>query len=210
MESRDLEFILVENGSTDNSKEYFAKYIDGKNDYIKVIYVEENLGYGYGLQQGMKAAIGEYVGWIHADMQMPPEELINFFDTIENSEVPDRLFLKGQRCNRSTFDKFFTFAQSVFSSILFGKKLYDVGAIPVLFHRSLLSNIDDMPNDFSIELYIYREAVNRNFIIKRYKVKLRKRENGTSSWSHSLFSKIKQSIRAMDDGFKIKKGEKVL
>lgn len=205
----DLEYILIENGSTDGSRLYFQKYVEGKYQNIKIVYINKNMGYGYGLQQGLKASDGEYVGWIHADMQMPPEELIKFFDKLLSSASKTPLFLKGIRTNRSMFDCFFTNGQSIFNTILFGTKLYDVGAIPVIFHHSLITKIEEMPNDFSIELYIYKEASLKGFEIIRYKVKLLKREKGNSSWNNGLKSKIRQSKRIFIDSIKIKKGEKV-
>ena len=68
-----VEYILVENGSKDGSREYFRSNIEGRFSNVKVVYVKENRGYGYGLQQGMKIASGDYLGWIHADMQITPE-----------------------------------------------------------------------------------------------------------------------------------------
>lgn len=205
----DLEYILIENGSTDDSRQYFQKYVEDQYQNIRIVYVDKNLGYGYGLQQGMKVSDGEYVGWIHADMQMPPEELMKFFDKILSSASKTPLFLKGIRTNRSMLDRFFTNGQSIFNTILFGTKLYDVGAIPVIFHRSLINKIEEMPNDFSIELYVYKEASFKGFEIKRCKVKLLKREKGNSSWNNGLKSKIRQSKKIFMDSIKIKKGEKV-
>lgn len=208
----DLEFILVENGSKDKSREYFEVNIEGRYEGIKVIYVNENLGYGYGIQQGIKAADGEYIGWIHADLQVPPEELIPFFEVAGKFDGTNRVFMKGRRTNRSAFDRFFTNAQSVLNSCLFRKKLNDVGAIPVLFHRSLIEDIwiDTMPNDFSIELYVYLEAVKRQYDVIRLPVRLLDRKKGTSSWDYGLLSKIRQSRRIFQDSLKIKRGEKVL
>lgn len=208
----DLEYVLVENGSKDGSREYFKENIEKHYPGINVAYVDVNQGYGYGLQQGMKVTTGDYVGWIHADLQMPPEELIQFFDEIEKHEAGEKLFLKGRRTNRSAFDRFFTNGQSVFNTLLFGTQIYDVGAIPVLFSRSFLNevNIDDMANDFSIELYVYKEARRLGYQVIRFKVKLLSREKGNSSWNHGLKSKIRQSKRIFNDSLKIKKGEKVL
>ena len=207
-----LEYILVENGSKDNSRGYFKSDIEGKFPNIVVSYVDENKGYGYGLQQGMKVASGDYIGWIHADLQMPPEELIQFFEEIDKHDDSEKLFLKGRRTNRSLFDRFFTNGQAVFNTCLFGIKLYDVGAIPVIFSRSLLDKvkIDDMANDFSIELYVYKEAVRLGYQIIRFKVKLLNREKGNSSWNHGFKSKIMQSKIIFNDSIKIKRGEKVL
>lgn len=208
----DLEYVLVENGSKDNSREYFKNHVEERYQNVKVVYVDSNRGYGYGLQQGMKAADGDYVGWIHADLQMPPERLIQFFDEIEKHGSSEKLFLKGRRANRSLFDRFFTNGQSLFNSLLFHRKIYDVGAIPVLFSRSFLDEvcIDDMANDFSIELYVYKEAERLGYKVIRFKVNLLTREKGNSSWNHGFKSKIKQSKVIFKDSLKIRRGEKVL
>lgn len=208
----DLEYVLVENGSKDGSREYFRNNIEGRFDRIVVTYVNNNQGYGYGLQAGMKVASGDYVGWIHADLQMPPEELEKFFDIIESETPKCNIFFKGTRTNRSLFDLFFTYGQAIFNTCLFKMILYDIGAIPVLFNRVLLNccEVDDMPNDFSIELFVYVEAKKNGFQVVRHKVKLLSREKGNSSWNHGLISKIKQSRVIFNDSLKIKKGEKVL
>lgn len=205
-----VEFILVENGSLDNSKEYFKKNIENHYKNIKVVYVSKNRGYGYGIQQGLWAASGEYVGWMHADMQVAPEICMSFFEYILCHPDQNLMFLKGRRMNRSTFDQFFTKGQAVFNSVLFRKKLYDVGAVPVLFHNSLIDHIDAMPDDFSIELYVYIKAIEKKFVIRRGKVRLSERQNGKSSWNQGWNSKIRQSVRILKDSILIKKGRKVL
>jgi len=90
----ELEYILVENGSTDNSREYLKNNIEGKFKNIVVEYLDINKGYGFGLKQGLKLARGQYLGWIHADMQghkgflLRNLELIkNFFSNNSNDEI---------------------------------------------------------------------------------------------------------------------------
>lgn len=207
-----LEYILVENGSVDNSKEIFQREVEKQYDNISIVYIKKNIGYGYGIQQGIKAATGDYIGWIHADMQMPPEKLAIFFNHILSHSPNSNFFLKGVRTNRSICDMFFTKGQSIVNSLMFKKKMYDVSAIPVIFHRSLLDyiDVDSMPNDFSIEIYIYIMAIRHNYEIIRYKVRLLNREKGVSSWSKGIISKVKQAKCIYSDSRRIKKGEKVL
>ena len=100
-----IEYVLAENGSSDGSRDYFKTKIEGKYKGIKTVYIEQNLGYGYGVQQGIKEASGEYICWIHADMQIPPESLAPFFDyAIANPGKT--LFLKGRRHGRTFTDNF--------------------------------------------------------------------------------------------------------
>ncbi|BCZ49016.1 hypothetical protein psyc5s11_50830 [Clostridium gelidum] len=201
-----IEFILVENGSTDNSRDVFKSLeaIDHKS--IEVIYVDKNRGYGYGLLQGLKSASGNYVGWIHADMQIAPKELCKFLSYAEKFGNDTRFFLKGKRENRSLVDRLFTAGQSIFNSILFMVPLYDVGAIPVIFERTLLHGIDIAPYDFSIELFFYNKAIKNRFVIKRERVTLIDRENGASSWNKGIKSKFMQSRVIFVDSIKIRLG----
>ena len=202
---KELEFVLVENGSKDNS---FALMKDLTNDkeFIKIVKVEVNQGYGYGLHQGIKAASGDYIGWIHADLQLPLADVSQFLDRIDTYNGPQKLFLKGTRHNRSLVDYFFTYGMTCFESVLFGRWLFDIGAIPVFFDRSLLAVLERVPKDFSVELFIYNKAKAHGYKVERLPVHLLKREKGKSSWNTGLMSRVKQSMRIIKASFNIKKG----
>lgn len=193
----DIEFVLVENGSKDESKSLFEKLPDMHNEHIVRVYVEQNRGYGYGLQQGMKVCTGDYVGWIHADLQIPIKGLVPFLNYLEKVNGKEKYFLKGIRKNRSIYDRFFTAEMGVYESILFKTKLYDIGGIPVFFHRSLLDFVQDAPYDFLIELYMYYLAKVNGYIIRRIPTKMVNRKYGSSSWSKGLSSKIKMSLSVL-------------
>lgn len=203
---RELEFVLVENGSKDNS---FAlmKDLTKDKDFIKIVKVEVNQGYGYGLHQGIKAASGNFIGWIHADLQLPLADVSQFLDRIDSYEGSEKLFLKGTRHNRSVVDYFFTYGMTCFESVLFGRWLFDIGAIPVFFDRSLLALLEKVPKDFSVELFIYNKAKAHGYKVERLPVHLLKREKGKSSWNTGLMSRIKQSMRIIKASFNIKKGK---
>ena len=208
----DVEIVLIENGSKDDSRAYLKAHVENQYPDLQVVYVDENQGYGYGLQQGIKAAKGDYIGWIHADLQMPPERLTAFFDAVENSSAGADLFLKAHRTNRTAYELFFTWGQAVFSTLLFGKKMYDVAAVPLMFSRNLLSRlpVDDMPNDFSIDIYLYWKALCFGCSIVRPDIRIEARQGGDSSWNQGLSSRIRQSRRIISDSIQMKKGRKIL
>ena len=200
------EFILVENGSVDNSRECFEKNKNFDNKHFKKVYVDKNQGYGYGLLQGLKKAKGKYVGWLHADLQVNPEYMADLIKYVEENKDSEKLFLKGKRKNRSVLDYIFTGGMTVYETILFGKKLNDIGAIPVLFNRELLDTFEKPPYDFSIELYSFYKAKSNNYFVKRFPVILETRKKGSSSWNKGFSSKIKQSKIIMNDSIQIRKG----
>lgn len=165
--------------------------------------MDKNQGYGYGIAQGLKNISGDYVGWLHADMQVSPDSMLEFIKLNELSKETKK-FYKGSRKNRKFIDNFFTFFMSVFSTLLFQTFLSDIGAIPVLFHRDLMNKLDNIPYDFSIETYVYYIAKKENYKIIRLPIHMSEREKGISSWNNGIISKIKQSWRIIKALIKIR------
>ena len=202
-EKKKIQIILVNNGSSDNTLNVLKNEAK-KYSYIKVVDVKVNQGYGYGIMKGLENADGEFVGWIHADLQLDPNNLLRVFSILESEKNRNSIFIKGKRKNRPVIDRIFTFGMSVFETSLFKMRLYDIGAIPVMFRRNMLEYIKDAPNDFSIELYVYYIAKKLKKKIIRIPVNLDNRKAGKSSWNTGLLSKFKQSIRIIKASIKIK------
>lgn len=204
----DAEFILVDNGSKDKTGELIDSYV---NNNIKKVTVDTNIGFGYGIQSGIKAATGHYIGWIHGDVQVHPTELNQFFKHIAENPAGG-YFLKAHRTNRPKFDLLFTWGQGIVDSAILHTKLYDISAFPCLYPRAVVqgSITDEMPNDFSIDLFAYYMAKQLGYTEIRYDVVVNERKGGKSSWNTGLKSRIKQSKRILDASLKIRRGEKVL
>lgn len=198
----DIEWIIVENGSKDNTRILLNNICEDKKNF-KLVYIDENQGYGYGIKQGLKNTSGDYIGWLHADMQVSPDFMLEFIKLNELSKETKK-FYKGSRKNRKFIDNFFTFFMSVFSTLLFQTFLSDIGAIPVLFHRDLMNKLDNIPYDFSIETYVYYIAKKENYKIIRLPIHMSEREKGVSSWNSGIISKIKQSWRIIKALIKIR------
>lgn len=112
----DVEVILVDNGSTDNSDLVFATLLP-KYPFAKKVKVEKNQGYGFGILSGLREAKGEYIGWTHADMQTDPYDSIKALELIEAKGSSKSIFVKGNRKGRPLFDNFFTIGMSIFEFV---------------------------------------------------------------------------------------------
>ena len=194
-----VRFVIVENGSTDNSRAILEKFAIPT---LRVIYIPKNLGYGYGVHQGLLATSATLVGWAHGDMQIDFSVLSTL---VSGSDLNQKAFIKGLRQGRSMKSRLFTGSMSLYMSLIFGKRLVDINGQPTIFSRSLLAEVKHPPTDFSFDLYIYALALFRGYSVQRFKVLLIERSHGSSSWNTGNIAIIKLSWQMIKSGHRIKK-----
>ena len=179
IEENNLELLLVDNGSTDNTNEIINNYIKNNNNkYTKLISIKKNIGYGHGILTGIKHSSGEYIAWTHADLQTDIRDVLTGFKYIQKNTDLKNVFLKGKRVNRKLNEFILTFCMSIFVFIFLGKLLIDINAQPKLFHKSFLNYITNPPNDASLDLYAYYIAKINNFVICTIPVYFKDRKHG--------------------------------
>lgn len=159
------EIILVDNGSTDGSAQVFASQLKGIEENIRMVKVDKNQGYGYGILYGLKHAKGDYLAWTHADLQTDPADVFKALDIYLVAEEKPVL-VKGYRRNRKLSETFFSWCMAVISSVVLKIRLTEINAQPKLFHRSFYEAIhSDAPLDFSLDLYFLFKARKQGKII---------------------------------------------
>lgn len=200
----DIEALVVDNGSTDNTAQVLAE-LAPRYSMVRVVTVPVNQGYGFGILSGLRAAEGEYIGWMHGDLQTPFADAIRALETIEARGDPMDIYVKGLRKGRSLFDLFFTYGMAVFETLLLRTALYDINAQPNIFHRSFFERWQNPPHDFALDLYAYHLAKKRVLQIVRIPVAFPKREHGQSHWNTSILGKWKFIKRTIEYSFKLKK-----
>lgn len=196
----EFELILVNNGSKDNTESEIDESVV-QYDFIKKVNIEINQGYGYGILQGMSVCQGEYIGWIHADLQFSPLLFVKLFRFIDSKKLGNnsKVYFKGLRKNRPFVDKMFTFGMSCFETVYLKAWLWDINAQPTLMKRELYDYAKNPPFGFSLDLYFYYMASKMNYKILRFNSPQKKREVGKSSWNTGLSSRIKLIKRNIND-----------
>ncbi len=201
----DVEVILVNNGSTDNSQMVLDELLP-KYPFARVVKVAVNQGYGFGITSGLLEAKGEFIGYTHADMQTDPADPLKALEIIEKQSNPTTCYAKGDRKGRPLFDQFFTIGMSLFETLYLGMKLWDINAQPNIFHRSFFETIkESCPKDFSLDLYLLYMAQKNRLDVIRFDVVFPERIHGESSWNNGLASKWKFIKRTIDFSVKLKK-----
>jgi glycosyltransferase involved in cell wall biosynthesis len=198
----DVEVILVDNGSTDNSHEVLKKLLP-YYPHCRSIRVETNEGYGFGILSGLKAAAGDLLAWTHADMQTDPKDVLKGLEFFQALGLD--IYVKGRRIKRPFIDIFFTVGMSIFESALLRTRLWDINAQPNMFSRRFFETWINPPHDFSLDLYVYYTARSQDLPIYRFPVEFSERAHGTSHWNVNWEAKKKFILRTIDFSFELKK-----
>jgi glycosyltransferase involved in cell wall biosynthesis len=200
LQKKEVQVVLVNNGSIDDTHKVFHLYKPNKKN-LKYIRLMNNKGYGYGIIQGLKATDGEIIGWTHADLQTNPLDFLKAIELIDDNFT----FVKGNRYGRTFLDYLLTFGMSVFESILFKKKMYDINAQPTVFSKNFFSSLPVPPNDFSLDLFFYFYAIHNDLSIKRFPVFFGARFAGSSSWNTGWLARFKFIRRTIQFSLRLKK-----
>lgn len=75
----DVRFLFVNDGSKDKSKEILKNYAQG-NSHVKVINFVRNFGYQISITAGINTTDADYIAILNADMQDPPELIIDMYN----------------------------------------------------------------------------------------------------------------------------------
>ncbi len=134
-----LETIVVNDGSTDKTKEKLEQNLDL---YDKCITNSVNKGKGYSVKKALEIANGTYIIFQDADLEYDPNDFIKFFNVIEKFE-PDLII--GSRLNYSEytrshniFNKFGNMLITLFFNMLYNTTFTDIYSCYVCFKKNLL------------------------------------------------------------------------
>lgn len=147
------ELIIVDDGSTDGTKELLEKAELGSR--VKKIFHEKNLGKGAALRTGFKETSGEIITVQDADLEYNPEEFKELTAPITNgfADVVYGSRLWGGKPQRAYMfwhlvgNRFLTFI----TDLLYNTTLTDMETCYKAFKADVIKGVDIKSNDFSIE-----------------------------------------------------------
>ena len=203
--NHDLEIILVNNGSTDQTEAVLNELLP-RYHFARTVRVLVNQGYGYGILQGLAVAQGDFLGWTHADLQTDPADILKAYALIEQKKSSPSLFIKGTRKRRPLLDQLFTIGMSFFELLYLRSWLWDINGQPNIFHRSFYITWHNPPHDFALDLYAFYTAKKLGLDLVLFNVIFPQRLHGTSSWNTGLRARMKLIKRTILFSRILKKG----
>ncbi|MBQ5884705.1 MAG: glycosyltransferase, partial [Clostridia bacterium] len=104
----DYEFVFINDGSEDNTYKKLKEIYENNSAYnIQVLSFSRNFGKEAGIYAGLKAAKGDYVCIIDADLQQRPELVIDMVNFLENNSDYDSVAMFQKKRKESALLSFF-------------------------------------------------------------------------------------------------------
>ncbi|RKY42896.1 MAG: glycosyltransferase family 2 protein [Candidatus Makaraimicrobium thalassicum] len=173
----DKEIILVDDCSTDGTRELLKdRFGDGKGD-IRVFYHTRNKGKGAAIRTALSNATGDYVIIQDADMEYSPEDMVKLAGLAWKTgakAVYGSRFLKTRRCTSFSHflvNRFLT----VLTNILFGGALTDMETCYKMIRTDIMRSLDIRAKRFEIEPEITAKLLKRGYAIREVPILYRGR-----------------------------------
>lgn len=185
-----LEIVLVDDGSTDNSIQVLEQQKFG-NYEIKLIKLSKNFGAHAAVRAGIQHATGDYITFLAADLQ-DPLDLIDRSLEVSRTNNRDIVYAFRETTNNSLvekkFSEFYAFLMKKFVNRNFPGKGFDI----VFFNKKVKTNLDqNIEQNSSIQLQILSLGYSSEFIY--YNKQERKR--GKSKWT------VAKKVKLLIDSF---------
>ena len=187
----ELEIIIINDGSKDNSKKILN---DNKKLYTKVIHLDKNFGKGRAVIEGIKNSTKEYIVIQDADLEYDPNDLLPMIKLVseDKADVVYGSRFRGNGPVRASLfvNRFANFIISSLTNIFSNLSLTDIECCYKVFKKKDINQITIEEKRFGIE---------PELTIKLSKLKLRIFEIGISYFGRSKKEGKKIGVK---DGFR--------
>ncbi|MSP15935.1 MAG: glycosyltransferase family 2 protein [Myxococcales bacterium] len=134
-----LELIVVDNGSRDRTGAIVAE-LAAADARVVPVRVAVNCGYGHGIRAGLARATSAWVGWINADGQVAPADVVRIAATALAATAPALLKVRRTTREDGWQRRLVSVLFNQFANALFlGLRSADVNGSPKLVPRAWLT-----------------------------------------------------------------------
>jgi glycosyltransferase involved in cell wall biosynthesis len=187
------QIIVVDDGSTDGTREYIAQL--GELPGLDVCLHEVNCGKGSAIQSGIQRAIGEIVIVQDADLEYEPNDILKVIEPIirgESDVVYGSRYLANPTQDGSALHRFGNKFLTGLSNIATGQQLTDMETCYKAFRRDLIQSIRIEQNRFGFEPEITAKLARKKVRIQEVPISYKPR-----SWDEGKKIGVKDLINTL-------------
>lgn len=162
------EVVIVDDGSTDGTREILNRLRDEKAPDVRVIYHEKNGGKGAALRTGFENATGDILIIQDADLEYDPRDYVKLLEPLLEGRaavIYGSRFMGGPRAAMSLSHTLGNKFLTVLTNVFFGTTLSDMETCYKCFRRDVISNMPLRSRRFEIEPELTAKILKRGYTI---------------------------------------------
>lgn len=185
------ELVLVNDGSTDSTKEEIKKAA-AVNKQIILVDHAQNQGIAAAWQSGLEASRGQYIAILDADLQYNPQDLKKLYQAVKNKEADIAQGVRSESCDKGKFRHFLSRCFAGFLNFIFNCKNSDIKSGFLLCGREVFAKILKADTGYVFfQHFIGISALSQGFSIKEVPVAFSGRSAGESFIKSPLLFSLK-------------------
>lgn len=162
------EIVIVDDGSTDGTREILDKWRADPPPNMQIIYHECNLGKGAALRTGFQHATGDILIIQDADLEYDPRDYVKLLEPLLEGRAPvvyGSRFLGGPRAAMSLTHTLGNQFLTIITNLLYGTSLSDMETCYKCFRRDVINGMVLRSRAFEIEPELTAKILKRGFTI---------------------------------------------
>jgi glycosyltransferase involved in cell wall biosynthesis len=162
------ELVLVDDGSTDGTRQLLEQWRDQAPDDLRIVYHAQNSGKGAALRTGFQHATGDILIIQDADLEYDPRDYVKLIEPIlegQASVVYGSRFLGGPRSAMSLSHTLGNKMLTLLTNLLYGTVLSDMETCYKCFHRDVIDGMPLHSRRFEIEPELTAKILKRGYTI---------------------------------------------
>ncbi|MFO7633691.1 MAG: glycosyltransferase family 2 protein [Caldilinea sp.] len=162
------ELILVDDGSTDGTRDILAAWNKDLQPDMKIVFHEVNSGKGGALRTGFEHATGDIIVIQDADLEYDPRDYVRLLEPILEGRAPvvyGSRFLGGPRAAMSLSHTVGNKMLTIATNLFYGTSLSDMETCYKCFRRDVIANMPLRSRRFEIEPELTAKILKRGHTI---------------------------------------------